>query len=272
MKNILYEKIEEQIIVYEHRILSAIPHMHKQIEIVYVEEGYAHAFSGKKSHKIEKGYVFIAFPNQVHYYENSTKGKYHLIISPIDMFLSEKKFFYENEPKNNVIKDDDGSILKMIKNIYSLNGECRGIEKTNLTIQVISAISKKLELIPRIKGEGYTLPRILSYCKENYFKDITLDSVADELDLSKYHISHLLNQRLGIGFSSYINHLRIDMACAMLRDTEKSISEIAFEAGFGSVRSFNRAFQDIMDTTPVKYKASLVTATEGEGKIQSKDY
>ena len=272
MKNVLYESRTDGIVTGTPKVLSALPHLHKHIEIIYVEDGHAYAFSGKKSYKIGSGDVFIAFPNQVHYYENSTIGKYHLIIASADMFLEEKKFYYENEPKINTISDSDGSIFALIKQIYSLESASHGIELISLVNQIIVNVSKKLKLVPRVKGESYTLPRILSFCRENFSSNISLDYVAEELQLSKYHISHLLNQRLGIGFSSYINHLRIDRACKMLRDTEKSISEIAFEAGFGSVRSFNRAFQDIMDTTPVKYKASLVTATEGEGKIQSKDY
>ncbi len=266
MKNILYESELKYLAFERQRILGTLPHLHKHIEIIYVESGHTFAFAGKKSHEMENGKVFITFPNQVHYYENPQIGKYHLIIVSADMFLEEKKFFFENEPINNVVTDTDGSILKLIKSLYKAEGIRKGIEELGIVNQVILSILKGIQLEPRVKGENYTLQRILSYCRENYFNGITLDTVADELQLSKYHISHLLNQGIGIGFCSYINHLRIDRACKLLRETEKMATKIADEVGFGSLRSFNRAFQSIMNTTPVEYRASLSAATQRNEK------
>ena len=43
----------------------------------------------------------------------------------------------------------------------------------------------------------------------------------------------------------------------MLEDTETKISDISEDVGFGSIRSFNRAFKDTMNTTPLEYRSQF---------------
>ena len=81
--------------------------------------------------------------------------------------------------------------------------------------------------------------------------------------MSKYHISHLFNNKLGISFNTYINTLRINTACDLLEETDKKTTDISEEIGFGSIRSFNRAFLQIMDMSPLQYR-KLVKNTKSE--------
>lgn len=85
--------------------------------------------------------------------------------------------------------------------------------------------------------------------------DITLSSVADALHISRYYASHLFSE-LEVGFNEYINSLRITGACERLKNTKLSISEIAYEVGFGSIRTFNRAFLKVSGMTPRQYRGA----------------
>ena len=107
---------------------------------------------------------------------------------------------------------------------------------------------------PEIKSDNSALHSILNYCAQHFAGDIALEEVAKALHLNKYHISHLLNQKLGIGFSAYINALRVNKACKQPVSTDKKIAGISEESGFGSIRSFNRAFAQITDMTPQEYR------------------
>ena len=120
--------------------------------------------------------------------------------------------------------------------------------------QSIGLILPEIKLNPRIKTDNSTLQAVLAFCAEHFYEDITLDSVSESLHLSKYHISHLLNQKLGISFNSYINMLRIDKACDLLEETDKKTADISEDVGFGSIRTFNRAFLQISGITPLKYR------------------
>ena len=50
-------------------------HFHKNVELVYMDEGEAHAFSGGTDCELKKGDFFIAFPEMVHYYDNCRNVK-----------------------------------------------------------------------------------------------------------------------------------------------------------------------------------------------------
>jgi YesN/AraC family two-component response regulator len=81
-----------------------------------------------------------------------------------------------------------------------------------------------------------------------------LQTIADELHISRYYISHLFGQRLHIGFSDYINSLRVRSAAEMLKSGNKTITEIAYAVGYNSVRTFDRCFLKVRGMTPKEYR------------------
>ena len=97
----------------------------------------------------------------------------------------------------------------------------------------------------------------MSFCSAHFAEDISLEYLADSLHLSRCYISHLFSRNLNIGFSEYINMLRVSAACELLLETRGRIADISEEVGFGSIRSFNRAFLKIMGRTPKEYREKV---------------
>ena len=93
---------------------------------------------------------------------------------------------------------------------------------------------------------------ILSYCAEHYTEAISLDTMAQQLHLSKYYICHVFQQRMNIRFTEFLNKLRANHACNMLKEGFP-ITETAFSSGFSSIRTFNRVFRDITGLSPREY-------------------
>jgi transcriptional regulator GlxA family with amidase domain len=56
--------------------------------------------------------------------------------------------------------------------------------------------------------------------------------------------------------NDYINELRIKEAARKLKETDDKIIDIAFSVGFGSLRTFNKAFREIMKISPAYYRKS----------------
>lgn len=117
-----------------------------------------------------------------------------------------------------------------------------------------------LRNLPMVKAEGKrdlkTLNGIISWCSEHFTEPVTLDDGARGLSLSKSSISHMMSKGLQISFTRYINLLRTGRACELLKSTDRQISEIAFESGFGSIWSFNRNFQELVGMTPGDYRVN----------------
>ena len=83
---------------------------------------------------------------------------------------------------------------------------------------------------------------------------LTLTELARALSVSPSHLSHTFSQRLHTSFRAYVNALRADHACTLLRSTDFSVTRIAYECGFETQRTFNRAFLEQCGETPSEYR------------------
>ena len=263
MKNILYENKLKSFEIMQQRVLSSQPHLHKELEIVYVKDGSTVAWSDKKSYHLKSGDFFLCFPNQIHYYEFAEQGMYYVIIPKPDVFFGLKEMLYDNVPVSNTTTlNSSDNVVSLIERTYTVlksSNEYKDTEIIGILNLILGTVLPYFNLKPRIKTDNSTLKSILNYCTSNFTDDITLDDIAEKLHLSKYHISHLFNEKLNINFNTYINMLRVNMACELLEDTDKKIADISEDVGFGSIRSFNRAFLQVMKTTPLKYKVQYKT-------------
>ena len=94
----------------------------------------------------------------------------------------------------------------------------------------------------------------VEYIKKNFPQKITLGEVAQTLSMSPEHLSRTFRKETGIGFNRYLNLIRLQHAETLLKTTDMTVSEIAEACGFGSVRNFNRVFQDTLGITPSEYR------------------
>lgn len=254
-KNVVYENRTKQVEVWAEDYLRPIPHLHKELELIYVVKGESHLFIDNKNMTISDGDLFVCFPNQIHCYESSTHGQYFLFTISPDCCIGIKDLICDNVPVDNILKlSKDDDILKTLVSSITYYGPYKETYRAGLINHALAMILQHLSLSPRIKSNSATLQNIISYCSLNFSRALTLDDMSRELHLSKYHISHLLNNRLGISFTGYINMLRTNNACELLRRTDKSIASISEEVGFGSIRTFNRVFMQIMNITPYDYR------------------
>lgn len=86
------------------------------------------------------------------------------------------------------------------------------------------------------------------------------DSMQQLADLVGYHpnyTSEIVSKNLGISFTEYLQRKRLSNATKDLKQSEKKISDIAFDHGFSNVRSFNNAFRESFGRSPSEYRESL---------------
>ena len=97
------------------------------------------------------------------------------------------------------------------------------------------------------------------YIYFNYDKNITLEQVADKFNMSKSHFSKRFKIVTGFGYKEYLISVRIKEACDMLLNTDKTITDIAFECGFNDSNYFGDAFRHVKGISPNKYRKSKET-------------
>lgn len=97
----------------------------------------------------------------------------------------------------------------------------------------------------------------IQYIQENCTKRISLNSVAERLNISPAYFSRLFRQETGINYSAYLTRCRIEYAKTLLADPKLKIYEIAEVAGFKDVQYFNRVFRTITGASPNAYRHAL---------------
>lgn len=89
--------------------------------------------------------------------------------------------------------------------------------------------------------------------------DLTLNALADKLEISRHTLSQILNEKMGTNFYDYINELRIHEARRLIIEWPNSkIIEIAFKCGYSNKATFNAAFKKMTGITPTQFKKSGV--------------
>lgn len=90
--------------------------------------------------------------------------------------------------------------------------------------------------------------------KEN---ELRLDDLAAYLDVSRHHLSQVINEHYGVNFFEFINRYRIAHVKKLLSDPRYdhyTLLQIAYEAGFNNKASFNRCFRAETGLTPSEYR------------------
>jgi len=237
--------------------LADAPHIHTHLEMIYLLSGRAEAASDGKWHPMEQGDLYLACPNQIHHYKQLTDVAFYLIIFDDAMDSALREFLKEKRPICPVVSADylPADIADQLAIISQKRKSLSAIDRLAAKGNMLSFLSRVLSLFAyeRDTAANHDSVRdILSYCTEHYTEVVTLDTMAQQLHLSKYYICHVFQQRMNIRFTEFLNNLRTNHACHMLKEGS-AITDAAFSSGFASIRTFNRVFRDITGLSPREY-------------------
>lgn len=93
--------------------------------------------------------------------------------------------------------------------------------------------------------------------------DLTINELAERIDVSGKKLSQVINETYGQNFFDFINSFRIDEVCRILkesRDPGLTVSEVMYQCGFNSKSSFNTAFRKKTGVTPSEYRKQALSA------------
>lgn len=101
------------------------------------------------------------------------------------------------------------------------------------------------------------VPKILAYIDMHFLDHINLDTLSRELGISKFIISRIFSEQFHISFRDYINGQRVAFAHMLLLSTTHPVTDIAFDSGFNSLRSFYRVFKNEYGITPNEFRRKV---------------
>jgi two-component system response regulator YesN len=96
------------------------------------------------------------------------------------------------------------------------------------------------------------------YIDTHYTKDISLDDVSREVDISPYYFSKIFKDETGENFIEYVTNIRIEKAKELLEDSDYSMKEICCMIGYSDPNYFSRAFKKNVGVTPTEFKEGRI--------------
>lgn len=106
-------------------------------------------------------------------------------------------------------------------------------------------------------ASSFIVKNAVAYIEENYKEKLKLSDVADQVYVSQWHLSKLLNRYLGQNFSEILNGIRINKAKELLKDPSLRIGDIADEVGFLDMAHFSRVFKKLVGISANEYRNHL---------------
>jgi AraC family transcriptional regulator len=101
---------------------------------------------------------------------------------------------------------------------------------------------------------GYKLRQITDWMAEHVAEDFSLDRLAAQAGLSKFHFQRLFKSAMGVAPSRYYINLRMNLARRLLRETKKSVVDVALEVGYANPSHFAQLFRRETGLSPSDYR------------------
>lgn len=255
----------------EHFIIPL--HWHKNVEIMQIYRGSAKLAIGTGTYSGSAGDIIFINQEELHRIESDDPLlHYGTFIFPLNSLSFESRDASQ-EQLEPLIRDimrfpviltpaqEGMETARILESIMIAAKEKRfGYElyiKMSL-LRIICELMAKGKLVSASSSSGSSerLKSIIGFIRENYTQPLTLETMAKEFHMSEKYFSRYFRAGTGQNFTSFLNEVRIEEACILLSETDRSVLDISYACGYENISYFNRIFKTHMNMTPLKYRSS----------------
>lgn len=253
-----YPEGENLLIPLHNRDLSYRLHMHDCLEVSYCVAGSVSVTVAGEVLQLHRGAGVIIPPNTVHSYETAHTSEFYTILFGKALVRELTNLLEQKKPENLIFPVSPELLRQLLD--YDSSGTV--LAGKALLYRTADMFIQNNRFVPRDTTVDTMAVKLLTYLQNNFQQEITLESFAQAADYSYYYVSKLVKKHLGISFTQLLAQYRVAYACHLLRGRNATISQIAMDSGFGSIRNFNRVFLATTGMTPKQY---LEKETTGYG-------
>lgn len=259
------------------KINTIEPHYHTNYEIYFFLEGKVKYSVNDKLYELKQGDIIIIPPNIVHnpsfIDENYSYRRFVLWLSKD--FIEMLSGFFENiEFVFNYAKDNQiylhhleyiqfNDLFSCLLELWQEYNENQIFKDTTIINHIITALLKINRIVYNSSNLITDTPKkglhalIFDYINKNITEDLTLETIARHFFVSKYYISHIFKDNLGISLHQYIIKKRL-FVCKSAIATGEPITAVAEKFGFADYTSFYRAFKKEYGISPKDYQKEVL--------------
>ncbi len=273
-ENSIFPKDASVRIWYNVQTNDYLPHWHDAMEVIIPIENYYDVEIDNKPHHVLPGEILMISPRKMHHLHAPKSGARFVCLFNVDFFSQVKDYTGMLFVKDSCIHITPETYAPVYSEIYDLftqiwNEYFQNTEFyefaiyanllqafTLLTRCQLNQIHLFTESSPNKRRDYFArLNGVLEYIDSHYTEDLTLDEVADYSGFSKFHFTRLFKEYMNSTFYDYLIGRRIKASEILLSQQDLSITDVALQAGFSSISTFNRTFKAKKGCTPGEYRA-----------------
>lgn len=258
-------------------------HCHEEYELIYIVSGKGKEYIGDSMNEYQAGDLMLIGSNTPHLHlcdpttgKNDKGQRCDILYFPESIFPANMEHIEEYATIHSLLKENTygikfqskETIEKVHRAMKSLNNK-KGIERIISLYKILDILStseKKVNISSldfQIPTNHYSLndpvSHIYTYLKSNFRNTISLKSIANYTKQNTNSLCRLFKSKTGKTIFYVLNEIRIEYACRLLRHSNLTTAQIAYEVGFNNLSHFNKTFKSFMHQTPTEYKNALQT-------------
>lgn len=256
---------------------SAIPrvlHKHSnRVEVAFIVRGGGHYLVGDHFYNANQGDILIFNNNVVHDEKTSTSENaliFSLGIDPQMWARTLEKYNVAVDSPTYIRSGDNYDLLLEYFNLLWSSESLNYIESQEAFTELLELIAlavRKAERDISVSDENAIGKKILNYIEENFLDEISLEVIADELEINRFYLIHAFKNFSGYSPKQYIIRRRIGEAQSLLCSSQKTITEIANSVGYFNISNFNRIFKQVTGMAPGNYQRYLKRCVISRGGL-----
>lgn len=162
--------------------------------------------------------------------------------------------------------------LEAIAELCPPRDESSLILQYSLILRLIYDLQREADrerVMPKTPGDE-AVEKAIAYVREDLTRDLSLKAVAEEVSFSQSYLHTLFRKKTGKTLRTYVEDLRFRRSVELLTNTSLTLTQIAFECGFGSQSYYSSVFRKRQGCTPREYVKKMCEAyplpPDGRGK------
>lgn len=237
-------------------------HWHRSIEIFAVFDGEMEFYLNDEKYPLHPGEFMLVNSNELHSIYAPKKNETLVIQIPLatfERYYTDDGFIYFSHSSR--IQDEE--VMGLFEEMYRVYAE----KKAGYDYKVQSLYYRLLYLLVskyrktdmdaekiRANKKLNKLSTITDYMKQNYSKELSLESLARIFNYSPTYLSRMFRKYAQMSYKTYLDDLRLRHAYNDLVNTDLSIGMIAEKNGFAGSKAFARVFKERYGVLPSEYR------------------
>jgi AraC-like DNA-binding protein len=249
-------------------------HLHPELELVLIKEGYGRRIIGNRIDPFEKGDLVFIGSNLPHIWLNDDTARGHRARSVVVHFRKEifSDEFYKLKESRELARFFElggrgiqvkGPTRDKVSRKLDILVTQRGFRRILLLLEILHLLATSSDChcitdevyAPETKTDlSDRLSDIHKYVQLNFHKDITLKDISGVAGLTPQSFCRWFKKRTGRHFFDHLNEVRILNAREMLIGSANPVADIAYYCGYNTISNFNKLFKEATGLTPGEFR------------------